>query len=113
MWPQIINAAVGIWLMAAPAVLGYGNPAQTNDRIAGPLAAAFAVIAVSEITRPVRWANLPIGLWLLIAPWVLGYPLAAAANSIIAGVILIVCARLGGGVTGQFGGGWSALWKSQ
>jgi hypothetical protein len=39
--------------------------------------------------------------------------MAAAVNSIIAGVILIVCARLGGGVTGQFGGGWSALWKSQ
>jgi hypothetical protein len=113
MWPQIINAAVGIWLMAAPAVLGYGDPARTNDRIAGPLAAAFAIIAVSEITRPVRWLNLPIGLWLLIAPWVLSFSTVATVNSIIAGVILIVCARLGGGETSQFGGGWSALWKSQ
>jgi SPW repeat len=113
MWPQIVNAAVGIWLMAAPAVLGYGDPAQTSDRIAGPLAAAFAIIAASEITRPVRWVNLPIGLWLLIVPWVLGFPTVATVNSMIAGVILIVCARLGGGVMGQFGGGWSALWKSQ
>jgi hypothetical protein len=50
MWAQLINALLGMWLMAAPAVLGYIGPARTNDRIIGPLAAGAALIAIWETT---------------------------------------------------------------
>lgn len=46
MWPRLANVAVGIWLMAAPAVLAYGDKAAINDRIVGPVAITFATTAI-------------------------------------------------------------------
>lgn len=112
MWARYVNAALGVWLMAAPAILHYGAPASTNDRIVGPIAAAFAVIAISEVTRPLRWVNLLIGSWLLVAPLVLGYSATAAiVNSVAAGAIMAVLSAVRGPVAAHFGG-WSALWRS-
>ena len=111
MWAQIINALLGVWLMAAPAVLGYGAPAATNDRIIGPIAASFAVIAWWQATRPTRWVNLPLGLWLLLAPWVLGYgATAAVVNSMAVGAALAALSLVEGTVDAEFGGGWRAVW---
>lgn len=111
MWAQIINAVLGVWLMAAPAVLGYGGAAGTNDRIVGPVAASVAVIAIWQVTRPVRWANLALGAWLLVAPWVFDYERIALVNSTIVGLLLMTFAAIRGKVEShRFGGGWPALW---
>lgn len=113
MWIRLINAALGIWLMAAPDVLQYSAPARTNDRIVGPIAATFAIIAIWEVTRGLRWVNVPLGVWLVVAPLILGYAQTGAIiNSLIVGVVLASMAMLGGSVSKQFGGGWSALWRS-
>jgi general stress protein CsbA len=113
MWPRIVNVILGVWLMAAPAILNYGDPAQTNDRIVGPIAAAFAVIAIWEVTRSVRWVNTMLGLWLLVAPWILGYDSSAAIlNSLVAGAIMALVSMVRGKVTQHYGGGWSSLWRS-
>ena len=110
MWAQIINAALGIWLMAAPAVWGYGPPAAANDRICGPLIATFAIISWWGVTRSVARWNLPLGLWLLLAPWVLGYSATAATvNSLVTGVLVAVLSLVLGTVSTHFGGGWDAL----
>ncbi len=112
MWARIINTFLGIWLMAAPAILGYGGPAATNHRIVGPIAATFAVVAIWEVTRPLRWVNLGLGLWLIVSPLVLGYGSTAAINSLAAGVALALLALVRGKIARQFGGGWSALWRA-
>jgi hypothetical protein len=112
MWAQLLGALLGVWLMAAPAVLGYGAPAATVDRIAGPLAAMLGVVAASEVTRGVRRANLLVGLWLLAAPWLLGYPAAATLNSILVGLLLAALSFVRGTVKERFGGGWTSLWRS-
>lgn len=109
MWAQILSAILGIWLMAAPAVLGYIGPARTNDHIVGPVAAAFAIIAVWEVTRELRWVNLAIGAWLLIAPLVLSYPTVPTVNSLVVGVLLGALAFFKGDIHQRFGGGWSSL----
>lgn len=107
MWARLANTALGIWLMAAPAVLGYGDPAQTNDQIAGPIAATFAIIAIWETTRALRWCNLLVGLWLLLAPWILGgYPGEAMMNSLAVGVLMIALALVRGKIEKTYGGGW-------
>ena len=106
---QVLNTVLGIWLMVAPAVLGYGGPGAMNDRVCGPLAAGFALIAMHEVTRPLRWIILPVGVWLLVAPWVLGYGTAAAVNSVVVGLLLTLLAPWGGRVRHGFGGGWSSL----
>ncbi len=113
MWAHFINAALGIWLMAAPAVLGYAAPAQTNDRIIGPVIATFAIVAWWEATRPAgRW-NLPLGIWLLLAPWVLGYGgTTAIVHSLVVGALVAGLSLVRGQYRPEkFGGGWSALWQ--
>ena len=114
MWGQMINAGLGIWLMAAPSILGYGEPARTNEHIVGPLVATFAIIAVWEVTRPLRWVNLLLGVWLLIVPLAMSYgPGAATWNSLATGAIVAVVAAFPGKIEQRFGGGWSSLWRSR
>jgi hypothetical protein len=111
MWPQIVNIVLGLWLMAAPAVLNYGRPASMSDHIVGPLVATFACIAIWEVMRPVRWVNLPLGLWLVAAPWLLDAASVARWSSMLCGTAVAVLSALGGTVRQRFGGGWSALWR--
>jgi hypothetical protein len=113
MWAQMINTAIGIWLMAAPAVLHSSRSAEINDRIVGPVAATFACIAIWQVTRPCRWVNLPLGAWLVIAPFLFGWSGADQLNSIACGVALAALACVRGRITQGFGGGWSALWSAR
>lgn len=98
--------------MAAPGLLGYADPARTNDQIVGPLATSFAFIAIWEVTRSLRRVNVGLGLWLLAAPWVLGYAVTPALNSTVIGLLLIGFARVQGKIRQRIGGGWAALWSS-
>jgi len=111
MWAQIVAFALGVWLTTAPGVLGYGGAARPNDYIFGPLAATAALIAVSQVTRPVRWLNLPFGVWLVLAPWLLGYGRTELINSSLIGLALAGLACVPGARDASFGGGWRALWN--
>jgi hypothetical protein len=106
---QLLAVGVGLWLMAAPAVLDYGEPASTVDRVVGPLAATVAGVAVTQAMRSVRFWNVPVGLVLLGAPLLLGYEGRAALNSFLAGLALLLLARVRGRLTRRFAGGWSSL----
>lgn len=86
----LMSALVGIWLMAAPAILGMEGMAANNDYIAGALVATFAVVATAEPARATRFLNLPIGLWLLLAPWILGGGTNVSIwSDLLAGAVLI------------------------
>lgn len=107
---RVIGVAAGIWLMFAPAVLGYGDPAAANDRIFGPIVGSLAFIAIWEVARPLRWGTLPFGMWLLLAPFVLGYQdLGAVVSSVIAGVLIVSSALVPGRINERHGGGWRTL----
>jgi len=113
MWAQVINAVLGIWLMVAPGVFGFPETVADNDHIIGPVIATFAVISFWEATRVVRTYNIPLGAWLLVAPWILGYEVTGAiANDMVVGGLVIMFSLVKGKVEGRFGGGWSAIWKS-
>lgn len=110
---RIVAVASGIWLMFAPAVLGYGGPAADNDRIFGPIGAAFAFVAVWDVVRPLRWATVPVGMWLILAPFLLGYGgVPATVSSVVAGAVMAVTAPLGGETRQVYGGGWKTLLPS-
>ena len=108
---QLITVALGLWLMAAPAVLDYGDPAAASDRILGPMIASFATVALWPATRPLGRVNIVLGICVILAP-VLGYPMVALINSIVIGASVVALSILQGDARGQFGGGWSALWRS-
>jgi hypothetical protein len=112
MWPRLINTVLGIWLMAAPAVLGYeGTRAADHDRIVGPVLATFACVAIWEATRPLRWVNLLLGIWLVAAPWLIGSPTTATLNGVVVGIVVAALSLVRGRTTHSFGGGWTALWR--
>jgi hypothetical protein len=111
MWARLLHIILGVWLMAAPEVLGYPDPARTHDRIIGPVAASMAIIAVWQVARSVRWVHLILGGWLVLAPWVLGYDTAALLHSTAVGALMSGCALVRGKVEQRFGGGWASLWK--
>ena len=110
MWAQFVSAAIGVWFMAAPAVLNYTGAANTAHRIAGPIVATLAVIAVSACTREVRLANVPLGLVLILAPLAFDFPLDAALNSVAGGSAVAALSCVRGRVRSRFGGGWRVVW---
>ncbi len=112
MWGQIINALLGLWLMATPGILGFEKLIADNNHITGPVIATFAITAIFDCTRPVRKFNILPGIWLLAAPWVLGYDnTTAIVNDMLVGALVIGFSFVKGHVDEKFGGGWSGLWE--
>ena len=99
--------------MASPAILGFEGIAADNSHIVGPVIASFAVISWWESTRVVRLYNVPPAAWLLLAPWVLGYESTnAIVNDMLVGAVVLGLSFVKGKITETYGGGWSAIWKS-
>jgi hypothetical protein len=112
MWAQIINALLGVWLMASPTVFGYAGAARTNDVVVGPIATTFAIIALWEVTRMVGKANVVLGVWLVIVSWVLGYEnVIPMINDFVVGIAMVAFAMRRGKPRDNFAGGWRSLMK--
>jgi hypothetical protein len=113
MWAQMMVAALGVWLMVAPDMLGFGKTIADNDHIVGPIIVTFAITAIFENTRNVRLFNIPPGLWLLLAPWILQYQTPAAIiNDMVVGGGVIGCSLIKGQLKNRFAGGWRSLFKT-
>lgn len=111
---RVAAILAGVWLMFAPAVLGYGDPAAANDRIFGPIGAAFAFVAIWGVLRSLRWGTMPVGVWLVVSPFVIGYGIPeATVSSVLAGAVMMATAPLGAEVSESYGGGWSALFRPE
>lgn len=113
MYAQLAAFLLGVWLTAAPGVLGLGDPARACFHVVGPLVALFALTAAYQVTRPARWVNLPLGVWLIASPWALGFAGRAETNwGVVVGLAVTGLSLVRGTPTKRFGGGWSALWRT-
>jgi uncharacterized membrane protein len=90
-WNLALCAAVGVWLMVAPAALGNTGHAVANGTLVGALVVTCAVIGFGEPSRSVRLVNVLLGLWLVASPVVLWddtsdlrWPEAVAGVAVIA-----------------------------
>jgi hypothetical protein len=102
-WHLLTGAALGVWLMFAPAVFGTQGGAADSDHLVGALVVTFAVIAMAEVGRPLRFINILFGAWLVVAPWVLsGFAATAMWNEIVVGLALILLSLPRGKVRGQY-----------
>lgn len=107
--PQLVACATGVWLMAAPAVVGYEGRAAAVDRSIGPLVAALSFVALWELGRGLRRLTVPLGLALLAAPLLLWYGDPwVMVNSVVSGLVVMISAVPEREPTGSFGGGWRA-----
>ncbi|WP_309112635.1 hypothetical protein [Saccharothrix sp.] len=93
-----VGAAVGLWLMVAPLVLGYSphsSAAWWSDLAAGGATVFVSVCQVAGLRRtwPVAIAPAAVACWLLAAPTALDLRAterAAAVNDLLAGAMLFI-----------------------
>ena len=103
-WTLLVSAAIGLWLMASPAVFGTSGPAADSSHLVGALVLVVAVVATAEVVRVGRLVNLPAGAWLVLAPWVLdGAGMAAQLMTTLAGLVLIALTLPRGDKREQYG----------
>jgi hypothetical protein len=104
-WTLVLTAALGVWLVAAPAVLGVTGAAADSSYLAGALVVTWAVIAFSEIARPVRLLNIPVGAWIALAPWFLsGATEVSRWAHLLAGGLIIALSIHRGRIEEKFAG---------
>jgi len=101
----VASTAIGIWLMAAPDVLGIDGGTADSDRFVGALVVTFAMIALAEVARSVRLLTVPLAAWLLVAPWLLDGSMASAVSDLVSGLLLLALSLPRGAIV-ERAGGW-------
>ena len=103
-WSLLLVTTLGVWTMFAPTVLGNTGAVADGDHLVGALVVTFAVIAMGEVGRVLRFINIPLGLWLAGASWLLGGANAAARwNSVVTGLAILLLSLPRGQVRGRYG----------
>ncbi|HEV2294735.1 MAG TPA: vitamin K epoxide reductase family protein [Tepidisphaeraceae bacterium] len=95
-WTLLISAALGIWMMFAPAVFGTLDSDTTrtftladSSQLAGALIAVVAICAMAEVVRTARYLNVLLGLWLIGSPFMLsGANAGGTINGVIVGLLI-------------------------
>ena len=101
----LLSAALGIWMMAAPAALGSTGRAADNNYLVGALVVTWAVIAFGEIVRPIRLLNILMGIWLVTSAFSFsGHTDLGRWNNAIVGALLIALSLPRGRIVERFGG---------
>ena len=102
----LASVAIGIWLTFTRLTFGSTGNMTNSDHLVGLLVVTFSIIAFAEVTRSVRFLNVPAGLWLIAAPWLLdgsASPLASW-SSVIAGLLIVGFAIPRGSIRNSYGG---------
>ncbi len=95
-WEDWAGAAIGLWLLVSPWVLGYSeNFAVTaNAVLFGIVLASAELMHLGRHEDAEEWIDLIAGLWLVASPAVLGFGTLAPAliNTVVVGLLTIMFA---------------------
>ena len=96
LWASFVNLLFGIWLIASPPTLGYGDSLASSDYASGALVVVLSALAFARRWNTyARWAICFVGLWVMFAPLVFWTPSAAAyLNDSLVGALVIAFAAL-------------------
>ena len=104
-WTLLLSAALGVWLMFAPAVFGTEGAAANSNHLAGAVVVTVSIIVMAEVVRAGRLLNLALGGWIIAAPWLLqGGDSLAMWNNVVAGLVLIALSIPRGSVHERYAG---------
>ena len=88
-WSLVASAALGIWLMCAPAIFSTTQPASAIAHLGGAIIVVVAGICAAEVVRIGRYLNLLVSLVVAIAPWFLdGGNTISQVNALIVGLLV-------------------------
>ncbi len=103
-WNLMASVGIGIWLMFAPAALGSSATAAHSDHLLGALIITFAVMAMADVGRALRYVNVLFGALVIAAPWLLnGATTGSRWNDVIAGSLVILLSLRRGPVGERYG----------
>ena len=106
-WNLLLTAAVGVWLMLTPSSLGSAGTAAHSDHLFGALIVTVAVIALADVGRATRFANVLLGGWVIASPWILGGASTGSRWSDLAAGALVILLSLRRGPVGERYGTWA------
>src|SRR5690606_28028177 len=107
-WNLLASIAIGAWLMLTRLTVGAEGTVANADHLIGSLVITVAVIAMTEVARPVRFVNAVLGAALLAVPFVLDAPAASMWSSLAGGVALIALSFPRGPIRQRYGD-WNRL----
>ena len=95
-WQDVVNAVLGVALMASPLLAGFVNHtvAMTNAVVVGMALVAVSMGAMLAPEVWEEWTEAVLGLWMVVSPWVLGFSAnkAALVSALVAGLAILVTA---------------------
>jgi hypothetical protein len=99
----LLCVAIGIWLMFSRLTVGSDGAMANADHLLGSLIVTTSVIALAEVARPVRFANVGFGAILLITPFVFDAQAPSIVSNILCGLALIALSFRRGAVHSHYG----------
>ncbi len=103
-WNLLLSAALGVWLMLTPYLLGSADTVAHSDHLFGALIVTVAVIVLADVGRAGRFFNIVMGAWVIVAPWILdGASVTSRWSNLAAGVLVILLSLRKGPVGERYG----------
>lgn len=103
-WTLAVSSMLGAWLMLSPALFRAEGMAADSNHLLGALIATFAVIAMAQVARPLRFAGCLFGLALIVGIWFVdGGSSAFQWNSAVVGALLLALSIPLGPIRDHFG----------
>jgi len=86
-WNLILSLILGIWLLFHT---GPYYIAVSIGHILGALSITFSIIAMAEVMKTARFANIVLGVFAILLPFIMHAPPPVTWKAIIVGILLIV-----------------------
>jgi nucleoside-diphosphate-sugar epimerase/uncharacterized membrane protein len=102
-WNLAACIAIGVWLMLTRLTVDAEGSMANVDHLVGALAVTFAVIALSEIGRPLRLLNVVLGVALVVLAFVYDAHPASMWSSVACGLALAALSLRRGPVRQRYG----------
>jgi hypothetical protein len=104
-----VSVGVGLWVMAAPDVLDFGEPGRSVHHVLGPIVVSCGAIALWRVVRSVLRANGVLGVLLAGSPLLGGLPIEAVVAAVASGAVIAALALVPRRADDRFAGGWTGL----
>jgi uncharacterized membrane protein len=105
-WNLLVSIGLGIWLMFAPDLLGTTGWAAHADHLIGALIVTFAVMALADVGRALRFVNVLFAALVFAAPWALNGATNTSRWSDAVAAILVILFSVPRGRVGEQYGSW-------
>ncbi|MBS0653038.1 MAG: hypothetical protein JSR39_05855 [Verrucomicrobia bacterium] len=110
-WLIILQALVGVWLMARPNVLPFNIQSANCDHWMGAIIVTVAAVATAEVTRTARFVNVIAGVIVFILTLIFSSGSTAILISGIASAVLLIIVSIPKGVIVERYASWNRFIK--